>query len=165
MHYELKIGGIGMQHTICGVNCSQCGLKGSCGGCIETKGHPFQSECMVAECCLGKGHKNCSQCGDTPCKLKKQIMAEFNALGIADMPEVTALHQLKGAFINLEYTLPSGQAVRMWDDEKIYLGNQLCKINSNRCYGITADENYLLVCEYGEGGTEAEIIVYKKREK
>lgn len=49
------------------------------------------------------------------------------------------------------------------DDNKIYLGNQICKKNSSRCYGLTADENYLLVCEYGDGGSDAEIVVYKKR--
>lgn len=40
---------------------------------------------------------------------------------------------------------------------------QLRKKNSQRCYGLTADENYLLVCEYGEGGCDPEIVVYRKR--
>ena len=91
------------------------------------------------------------------------MIAEFNALGIEDMEEVTGLNALLGAYINLEYTLPNGQAVKLWKHEKIYLGNQLCKKNSSRCYGLTADENYLLVCEYGDDGSDAEIIVYKKR--
>lgn len=152
-----------MSHTICGVDCSKCGLKDSCGGCIETNGHPFHGDCIVAMCCLNKGQENCSKCGDIPCKLKEQVIAEFNELGIKDMPEVKSLNELKGSFINLEYTLPSGQAVKMWEDDKIYLGTQICKKDSNRCYGLTADENNLLVCEYGEGGSDAEIIVYKKR--
>lgn len=152
-----------MCHTICGADCSKCGDKDACGGCAETKGHPFHSECIVAMCCLRKGYEACSQCLDIPCKLEEQVVAEFNALGIKDMPEVTSLNQLRGAFINLEYTFPSGQAVKMWDDNKIYLANQICKKDSDRCYGLTADENYLLVCEYGEGGSDVEIIVYKKR--
>lgn len=28
---------------------------------------------------------------------------------------------------------------------------------------VNADENYLLVCEYGDGGVDAEIVVYKRR--
>lgn len=154
-----------MSHTKCGADCSKCGLKDTCGGCMETNGHPFQSDCVVAMCCQNKGYASCSTCGDTPCKLKEQVMAEFNALGIEDMPEVNTLYELKGSFINLEYTFPSGQAVKMWDDNKIYLGCQICKKASDRCYGITADENYLLVCEYGEGGSDAEIIVYQKRKR
>lgn len=79
------------------------------------------------------------------------------------MEEVTGLNALHGAYINLQYSLPSGQKIKFWDDDRIYLGNQICKKNSNRCYGLTADENYLLVCEYGDNGSDAEIIVYKKR--
>lgn len=29
--------------------------------------------------------------------------------------------------------------------------------------GLTADENYLLVCEYGENGADAEIVIFKRR--
>ncbi|MEG2611854.1 MAG: DUF3795 domain-containing protein, partial [Oscillospiraceae bacterium] len=97
--------------------------------------------------------------------LKKQLISEFNALNIGDMAEVTDLNALKGSFVNLEYSLPSGQSLKFWNDNRIYLGNQICKENSERCYGLTADENYLLVCEYGENGTNAEIIVYQKRRK
>ena len=65
------------------------------------------------------------------------------------MEQVTDLNALHSAFVNLEYTLPGGQAVKFWDDDKIILGNQLHKRDSDRCYGIAADEKYLLVCEYG----------------
>ena len=90
-------------------------------------------------------------------------MAEFNALSLEDMEEVTDLNALKGSFINLDLTLPSGQAVRWWEDDKIYLGNQVGKKGSTRCYGLAADERHLLVCEYGEGGSDAEIVLYKRR--
>lgn len=80
------------------------------------------------------------------------------------MEKVTDLYALVGSYINLEYTLSCGQKVKFWDDSRVYLGNQLAKKNSDRCYGLTADENTLLVCEYGENGTDPEIIVYKKRQ-
>lgn len=57
------------------------------------------------------------------------------------------------------------QAAKLLDDEKIYLGNQICKQDSDRCYGLAADEDHLLVCEYGDGGADAEIILFQKRRK
>lgn len=77
------------------------------------------------------------------------------------MDEVTDLNALKGSFINLEYTLSNGQTVIFWNDNKIYLENQLCKKDSDRCYGLAADEKYFMVCEYGEYGSQAEIVVFK----
>ena len=149
--------------TLCGLDCSECGLRNDCGGCTETNGHPFGGSCMIAVCCEGKGCQNCGKSIEAACRLKEQLIAEFNALGIEDMEEVTGLNALHGAYINLQYTLPGGQKIKFWDDDRIYLGNQVCKKNSSRCYGLTADENYLLVCEYGDNGSDAEIIVYKKR--
>ena len=55
------------------------------------------------------------------------------------------------------------ERVKLLDDKKIYLGYQLEKINEDRCYGLAADEKYLLVCEYGCNGADPEIIVFKKR--
>ena len=118
---------------------------------------------MVALCCENKRCDNCGKAFEAPCKLKEQLIAEFNGLGIEDMEEVTNLNALLGAYVNLEYTLPGGQKTKIWDDNRIYLGNQVRKKNSDRCYGLTADENYLLVCEYGDGGSDAEIVVFKKR--
>ncbi|MEA4824738.1 MAG: DUF3795 domain-containing protein [Clostridiaceae bacterium] len=152
-----------MNKSLCGLDCSECGLKDTCGGCVKTNGRPFGGECVIAVCCHNKGQEHCGKCSDSPCLLKKQLITEFNALGIENMAEVTDLNALKGLFINLEYTLPSGQAIKFWDDDRIYLGNQIRKKGCDRYYGLTADENYLLVCEYGAGGSDAEIIIYKKR--
>ena len=149
--------------TICGLDCNECEFKDNCGGCATTNGRPFGGSCMIAECCKSKGCNNCGKSFESPCRLKEQLIAEFNALGIEDMEKVTNLNSLKGSFVNLEYKLPSGQVIKFWDDNRLYLGNQICKKNSDRCYGLTADENYLLVCEYGENGTNPEIVVFKKR--
>ena len=82
------------------------------------------------------------------------------------MEEVRDLNALAGSYINLEYTLPGGQKAKLWDDSRVYLGNQLCKKDGGgRCYGLTADENYLLVCEYGNAGSDPEIVVYRRRRK
>ena len=149
-----------MRKSICGLNCRKCEYNKSCGGCKRTAGKPFGGACIVAECCK----KN--NCGDFPikvCALKKQLINEFNSLDIKDMPEVTDLYALVGSFVNLEYNLENGEKIKILDDKKIYLGNQILKKNTDRCYGLVADEKHLLVCEYGENGVDAEIVLLKRR--
>lgn len=146
-----------MTTSICGLDCNQCPVKDTCAGCEAIS----QGGCVIAACCQKQEYESCQKCAGA-CHLKEQLIAEFNALGIDDMEEVRDLNALSGSYINLEYALPNGQTVRFLKDEKVYLGNQLHKRNSDRCYGLAADENFLLVCEYGEGGCDAEIVLYKK---
>ena len=131
-----------MTKTVCGCNCEECGgMSSGCKGCTA-----ISDNCIVALCCKNLGHKGCEECHGE-CELKGRLINEFNS----------------GDYINLEYTLPSGQRTKLLDDSKIYLGNQMCKIGSDRCYGLAADRNFLLVCEYGEQGADAEIVVFKRR--
>lgn len=58
--------------------------------------------------------------------------------------------------------MPNRQLVKFWKDNKIYLGNQLHKKGSDRYYGIVADEKYLMLSEYEEYGSNAEIVVFKR---
>lgn len=95
--------------------------------------------------------------------MRKQLIEEINALNIKNMPKVSKLYALKGSFVNLEYTLQSGQKIKFWNDNEIYLGTQLKKENYDRCFGITASEKYVLVCEYSKNGENPEIIVFKSR--
>ncbi len=143
-----------MSISLCGIDCTKCGLQTTCNGCCESDGHPFGEACMVAACC--------KQGGDALCQLKQTLIDAFNALHIEDMDEVTDLYSLKGSFINIDYLLPSGQLAKFWNDNKIYLGNQVAKKNSELCYGIAADETYLMVCQYGQDASNAEIIVWKR---
>lgn len=143
-----------MAESICGIDCGKCELRGTCNGCAKTKGRPFGGECVVAMC-FKEGE-------DVLCSFRKDLITAFNTLNIQDMEEVTELNALKGSFINIEYALPNGQIVRFWDDNRIYLGNQLRKQDSERCYGLIADENYLMVSEYSGYGDEAEIVIFKR---
>jgi len=152
-----------MSNSLCGIDCSICEMNKVCNGCIASNGRPFGSSCMVAVCCVEKGNKSCNNCQAELCKLREQLISEFNNLGIKDLGVVTELYSLKGSFVNIKYTLPGGQQMKMWDDNKIYLGNQLHKKNSDRCYGIVADEKYLMVCEYSDGGGDPEIVIFKRR--
>lgn len=45
-----------------------------------------------------------------------ELIKAFNDLKIPGMDTVTELHQGKGDFVNLEFPLPSGQTVKLWDD-------------------------------------------------
>ena len=140
--------------SICGIDCTKCELNSTCNGCVKTEGKPFGAECVVALCCQ-KGKTEGSN-------FKEKLIEAFNQLDIHDMEEVTDLNALKGSYINIEYTLPNGQIIKFWDDNKIYFGNQLHKKDSDRCYGIVADEKYLMVSEYSGYGADAEVIVFKR---
>ena len=97
-------------------------------------------------------------------EFKQQLINEFNALNIEGMPRVETLNALVGGYINLEYRLPNGKNVKFLDDNATYLGNQLeCTLGGNRCFGIAANMEFLLVCTYEENGENPELIVYKKR--
>ena len=97
-------------------------------------------------------------------RFQQQLMAEFNALGVDGMPEVTGLNVLTGSYINLAYPLPSGEKVKFLNDNATYLGNQLhCLYGGNRCFGVVANMQFLLVCTYGPLGEDPELVVYKRR--
>ena len=95
---------------------------------------------------------------------KKQLIDELNALLIEGMPKVESLNALVGSFVNIEYTLPNGRAVKFLDDRATYLGTQLeCEFGGSRCFGVVANMDFLLVCTYDENGENPELVVYKKR--
>ncbi len=90
------------------------------------------------------------------------MIEEINALGI-DGLNVDNLNLLTGVYVNLEYPLSNGTTIKFLKDKDIYLGNQIERQNSERCYGLVADETFILVCEYGCNGADPEIVLYKRR--
>ena len=97
-------------------------------------------------------------------EFKQQLIGEFNDLHIEGMPKVEKLNALVGKYINLEYRLPNGQTAKFLDDSATYLGNQLeCEFGGDRCFGIAANMEFLLVCTYEEDGANPELVVYRKR--
>lgn len=97
-------------------------------------------------------------------EFKKQIIDEFNALNVEGMPKVETLNALVGSFVNLEFRLPNGKNIKFLDDNATYLGNQLeCEFGGDRCFGIVANMEFLLVCTYGKNGKNPELLIYKKR--
>ena len=142
--------------SICGSDCcDQCGRRDDCGGCVPTEGRPFGGECVAAKCI---------RAGSTAAleELKAALISEINGLGIEGL-RVDDLNLLNGFFVNLEYPLANGTAVKFLRDENVYFGNQIERAGSERCFGVVADETMLLVCEYGCMGEDPVLLCYKKR--
>lgn len=97
-------------------------------------------------------------------EFKRALISEINALNIEGLPKVEKLNALVGKYINLEYALPNGKTVKFLDDRKTYLGTQLeCESCGNKCFGVAAGTDFLLVCTYEENGRNPELVLYKKR--
>lgn len=95
---------------------------------------------------------------------KRKLMQEINDLHIEGLSKVEKLNALVGKYVNLEYRLPNGTMVKFLDDEKTYLGNQLeSEFDGERCFGIIASMDFILVATYEAGGENPELVVYKKR--
>ena len=97
-------------------------------------------------------------------EFKQQLIREINDLNIEGMPEVKKLNALVGSYVNLAYRLPSGANVKFLDDHTTYLGNQLeSELGGDRCFGILANMDFILVCTYEAEGANPELVLYKKR--
>ena len=94
--------------------------------------------------------------------LKKELIEEINALQIKGMPKVEALNALVGSYVNLSYPLPSGMQAKFLDDGTTYLGTQL-ETGGERCFGVLACVEFILICTYGKDGADPELLLYKKR--
>ena len=97
-------------------------------------------------------------------EFKRKLIDEINALHIEGMPKVEKLNALVGKYVNLEYRLPNGTNVKFLDDGVTYLGNQLeSEFGGERCFGVLANMEFILICTYGEEGADPELVLYKKR--
>ena len=95
---------------------------------------------------------------------KQQLIGEINDLRIEGMPKLEKLNALVGSYVNLAYPLPGGAAVKFLDDQTTYLGNQLeSEFGGERCFGVLANMDFILVSTYGEDGAAPELVLYKKR--
>ncbi len=95
---------------------------------------------------------------------KQQLIKEINDLHIDGMPRVEKLNALVGKYVNLEYRLPNGDSVKFLDDQVTYLGNQLePEFGGERCFGVLANMDFILVCTYEKDGVNPELVLYKKR--
>lgn len=134
---------------ICGANCGQCPFSAECKGCPS----PFGEPCLVEKHIRDGSYS----------AFRGNLIQAFRSLGIAELQGLTELYPLCGRFVNLEYPV-AGRKIKLLNDDRIYLGNQLEREKGDRCYGVVTDGTFLLVCEYGENGTDAQLVLYKRLE-
>ena len=97
-------------------------------------------------------------------EFKRQLIDEINALHVEGMPKVEKLNALVGSYVNLEYRLPNGRMVKFLDDETTYLGTQLkSEFGGDRCFGVLAGTDFILISTYGAKGADPELVLYQKR--
>ena len=95
---------------------------------------------------------------------KQRLIEEINDLHVEGMPKLERLNALVGSYVNLEYRLPGGQKVKFLDDSATYLGNQLpSEFGGDRCFGVLANMEFILICTYEAEGANPELVLYKKR--
>lgn len=95
---------------------------------------------------------------------KKQLIDEINDLHIEGMPKVKSLNALVGQYVNLAYPLPSGQNVQFLNNGITYLGTQLePEFGGNRCFGVLANMDFIMISTYEAEGANPELVLYKKR--
>lgn len=95
---------------------------------------------------------------------KGQLIEEINALHVKGMPKLEKLNALVGAYVNLEYLLPGGMKAKFLDDRGSYLGNQLeSELDPERCFGVLANMDFILICTYKAECADPELVLYKKR--
>ena len=103
-------------NTYCGAICEGCSFSAKCKGCVNTCGSPFGGRCAAAEYIKLGGLAAYEQFKD---KLKDEINTLLKAEGFQI---VDNLCELVGEYVNLEYTLPSGEKAKLLSDKNNYLG-------------------------------------------
>ena len=54
--------------------------------------------------------------------------------------------------------------IKFLNDQTTYLGNQLeCEFGGDRCFGVLANMDFIMVCTYEAEGANPELLLYKKR--
>lgn len=97
-------------------------------------------------------------------EFKRKLIDEINDLHIEGMPKVEKLNALVGKYVNLEYRLPNSTNVKFLDDGATYLGNQLeSEFGAERCFGVLANMDFILISTYSADGADPELVLYKKR--
>ena len=127
----------------------------------EEQARKYMKE-MLPKLNYWKNHSELSDNGKFD-NFKKELIDEINNLHVEGMPKLEKLSALVGQYVNLEYPLPSGMKAKFLNDNVTYLGCQLEVEGSNRCFGIVANVDFILICTYGCDGVDPELVLFKKR--
>lgn len=140
--------------TYCEADCSVCAFNDKCGGCTETYGSPFGGSCIAAEYIKAGGH-------DAYMEFKSMLKDEINTA--LDTLGLHLTDELAGSLVNLEYRLLNGLKMRLLNDEDIYLGSQIEFADMGIRYGVVADAGFIMISSFSVDGSEAELVLYRKR--
>ena len=69
---------------------------------------------------------------------------------------------LKNSVEQKDILIANGKIAKILDDNKMYYIAELPKENSDRCFGLVTDKKQLVVFEYGEGGKDTELVIWKR---
>ena len=94
-------------------------------------------------------------------EFERKAVDLINGLGIKGL-QVQCLNLVPASYVNLEYGLENGGKARFLTDGEVVLGQQIERDDSGRCYGVVVTLSHLLVYEYGCGGSDPEILLYRK---
>lgn len=94
--------------------------------------------------------------------MQEKILKEIKSLGIKEFDNFNSLNLMDGSYLNLDVELPSGKFAKLLDDNKKYYANQIDIDGSDRCYGVAADENFIVVYTYGCNGKDAQLVQLKR---
>ena len=94
--------------------------------------------------------------------MQEKILKKLSECGITELANVKVLNELPGIFVNMESRLPNGTVVKILDDNATYYGCQAEITNSEKCYGVAADENQFVVYRYGCNGIDSEVVLWAK---
>lgn len=148
--------------SFCGADCASCqyGRDRGCAGCRASDGCPCGTSCFIAQYIKVGGNAAYERFLDT-------LKEEIRQLGIPGLPAIAELFPMNGAFLNIAYPLPNGDAVKFLNDDGIYLAAQAeSEFNDGsvvRCFGVACNADFILVSEYGPNGSDPVLVAYKKR--
>lgn len=94
--------------------------------------------------------------------MKNNLLIEIQKIGIKEFEKINSLNLLDGSYLNLEVELPNGIKAKLLDDNKKYYANQIDIEGSDKCYGVAADEHFIVVYRYGCEGADAELVLIKR---
>ena len=77
------------------------------------------------------------------------------------MKKPSSVKQLRGKYTKID--IPFFGATNLFGTVYSHDKKLIEKLNSERCYGVVANEDVVLVCEYGCNGSNPEIVLYKRR--
>ncbi len=91
-------------------------------------------------------------------------MQEINDLHVEGLPKVEKAERAGGAVCEPGLSAAQRCGGKFLNDQTTYLGTQLeSEFGGERCFGVLAGMDFILISTYGPEGEAPELVLYKKR--